>query len=136
MIRIKGMAAVFDAPDLLGDRIAFGAFDESLVFRPAERIRMLWNHDPNICVGHWEAVRTGSLGLLAEGIVDQRLADVAFLANADLRGLSIGYQAVRCTPIKGGRRLLQVDLYEISLTPMPMHPGATFDVVAIDEVAA
>jgi phage head maturation protease len=42
-----------------------------------------------------------------------------------LRGLSIGYDTVRSSMKDGTRQLLELKLFEVSLTPFPMNELAT-----------
>lgn len=71
---IEGYASVFGNTDTGGDRVAPGAFRNSLIERPAEQVRMLWQHDPNEPIGVWEQISEDAYGLLVRGRI---LADVA-----------------------------------------------------------
>lgn len=137
-IRIAGYACVFDVADLAGDRVAPTAFDLSLERRGASGVRMFWNHDPARPIGRWTSIRAGAFGLRVVGLVDAnagRMADVFF---TDVTGLSIGYHALRSRPGDNGfgRRLLDIDLWEISLVAVPMQPNARFEIVSHGEAAA
>jgi phage head maturation protease len=63
-------------------------------------------------------------GLLNLAVQRGREAD-ALMREGGLDGLSIGFRTVRASPQRGGlRRLLAVDLWEISLVTFPLLPGA------------
>ncbi|EAU40134.1 Phage prohead protease HK97 [Fulvimarina pelagi HTCC2506] len=127
---IMGYAALFGRPDLSGDIIEPGAFAASLMTRGARNIRMLWHHDPARPVGRWNVIREDRNGLYAEGeIASGALAGreaAALIAAGALDGLSIGFRtklARRASP-PHRRRLVTIDLWEISLVSFPMQEGA------------
>lgn len=124
-----GYASLFDVPDLSGDVVAPGAFRASLARRGAAGVRMLWQHDPAQPIGVWREIVEDGAGLRVAGLLDldvQRARELASLIKGGaLDGLSIGYRAQRSTRSEaGGRRLLALDLWEISLVTFPMLPGA------------
>ena len=124
---LSGHASLFGIPDRGGDVVAPGAFGASLARLAArgERVAMLWQHDPAQLIGIWDDVREDARGLFVRG---RLLPDVArardaqaLLAAGALDGLSIGYRTVRAEKLPGGgRRLLEVDLWEVSLVTFPM----------------
>lgn len=130
----SGYASLFNAGDLSGDRVMLGAFHRSLRARGAAGIRMLWNHDPGEPIGVWTSIHEDARGLKVEGRLTRDVARSSALAHliADgaLDGLSIGFHTVRSDKpkaLKGQkalRRLIEVDLWEISLVAFPMQPGA------------
>ncbi|MBV6658310.1 MAG: HK97 family phage prohead protease [Devosiaceae bacterium] len=132
---LAGYASVFNTPDLSGDRVMFGAFGRSLKTRGALGVRMLWNHDPAEPIGVWTHVSEDALGLRVQGRltpgVPRSDSLAALVADGALDGLSIGFHAVRSDRPRGatGRRLIEVDLWEISLVAFPMQPGARLDAV-------
>lgn len=67
---ITGYAAVFGAPDLSGDIIERGAFEQSLKDIPFNRVRCLYAHDPDQPIGRWVDVREDDFGLFVEGEID------------------------------------------------------------------
>lgn len=122
--RIEGLASVFGTVDRGGDIVHKGAF--SGVSFP---IPMLAGHTQTEVIGVWEEGEETPEGLLVKGsliLSVQRAREIRDLILAKaLRGLSIGYQATRKAARKGGgRNLLAVDLLEISVVAVPMHPGA------------
>lgn len=127
---IKGYAALFGRPDLSGDIIEAGAFATSLMKRGAGTIRMLWHHDPTRPIGRWTMIREDRKGLYAEGeIAGEALAGreaAALISAGAIDGLSIGFRtrlARRASP-PHRRRLVTIDLWEISLVSFPMQEGA------------
>lgn len=132
--RFSGYASLFNLADLSGDRVMLGAFHRSLKARGAAGIRMLWNHDPGEPIGVWTSIREDVFGLKVEGRltadVERSSALAHLIGDGALDGLSIGFHTVRSDKpkaLKGQkalRRLIEVDLWEISLVAFPMQPGA------------
>ncbi len=91
---------------------------------------MLFQHDPNEPIGVWLDIREDGEGLFVKGRLTtevERAREVLSLMRAGaLDGLSIGYRTVRGrTDAKTGvRRLIEVDLWEISVVTFPMLPEA------------
>ena len=130
--RFAGYASLFNLPDLSGDRVLIGALHRSLRARRPAGIRMLWNHDPAEPVGVWTAIHEDARGLRVEGrltpAVSRSHALAALIGDGAVDGLSIGFHTIRADrPKGGGRRLIEVDLWEISLVAFPMQPGARID---------
>lgn len=128
--RFSGYASLFGAVDLGRDMIERGAFAASLKERGAAGVRMLFQHDPAEPIGAWSVIREDDKGLYVEGRLATGVArarEVLDLMKAGaLDGLSIGFRTVKArTDGKGGvRRILQADLWEISIVTFPMLPGA------------
>ncbi|MEI6798423.1 MAG: phage major capsid protein [Pseudomonadota bacterium] len=120
---IEGFASIFDTVDRGGDIVRPGAFKG--VSPP---LPMLWDHNPAEPIGVWEVVQETAQGLLVKGrllIADlAKAAEVRALILAQaVTGLSIGYIATKTMPRKGGGRdLVAVDLFEVSVVAVPMHP--------------
>jgi HK97 family phage prohead protease len=131
----SGYASLFGETDLAQDVVERGAFARSLARRGASGIRMLFQHDPNQPIGVWAEVSEDPRGLYVKGKLTHgvgRAAEVLSLMRAGaLDGLSIGFRTVRASPdrSKGLRRILEADLWEISVVTFPMLPGARVDVV-------
>lgn len=125
---VTGYASVFGVPDLGRDTVMPGAFSASLARRGAAGVRMLWQHDPAEPIGLWLSLAEDSRGLRVSGRLNpavQRAREVAALiAEGALDGLSIGFRVVKALPERGGRRLLALDLWEVSLVTFPLQPGA------------
>jgi HK97 family phage prohead protease len=126
---IEGYASLFGVADLGRDVVERGAFRDSLARRGAAGIRMLWQHDPAEPVGTWLSIREDERGLLVRGRLNlavRRAREIAALVGEGaLDGLSIGFRVVEAAKGAGGtRRLLRLDLWEISVVTFPMQPGA------------
>ncbi|WP_404862410.1 HK97 family phage prohead protease [Georhizobium sp. MAB10] len=128
--RFSGYASVFDAVDLGRDAIAPGAFATSLKARGSSGVKMLFQHDPNIPIGRWVSIVEDRRGLkvtgqLAMGVARAREIHELMRAGA-IDGLSIGFKTVRAEADRrrNVRRILQADLWEISVVTFPMLPEA------------
>jgi len=131
----SGYASLFGEVDLGKDAVERGAFANSLRRHGAAGIRMLYQHDPNESIGTWIEVREDRRGLfvrgrLATGTARAREALNLMRAGA-LDGLSIGFRTVRAQrdAATGVRRILEADLWEISVVTFPMLPGARVETV-------
>lgn len=129
---VSGYASLFGQPDQSGDVVSPGAFQRSLdrLAEAGRRVKFLWQHDPSRPIGVWNDVREDPAGLVVNGEV---LADVAqgaealaLLRRGAIDGLSIGYRTIRATENRetGGRNLIELDLWEVSLVTFPMLPTA------------
>lgn len=125
-----GYASLFNREDLGGDLILPGAFRDSLRERGAAGIKMLFQHNPNEPIGVWEQLTEDARGLWAKGRLMpdvSRAREVLSLMRAGaLDGLSIGFRTLigRRDAKTGIRRLLKVDLWEISIVTFPLLPEA------------
>lgn len=126
----SGYASLFGEVDLGKDVIERGAFSRSLAKRGAEGVRMLFQHDPAEPIGTWKKIREDGRGLYVEGVLSADVARArevhALMKSGGLDGLSIGFQTVRArNDAKSGvRRVLEADLWEISIVTFPMLPTA------------
>lgn len=128
---VEGYASLFGTKDRGGDVVERGAYAVSLaeVAKAGGRIKMLWQHDPAHPIGVWDEVREDDRGLYVKG---RLLADVALAREAAalleagaIDGLSIGYRTVKAAKAEGGgRRLTELELWEVSLVTFPMLPEA------------
>lgn len=127
---IRGYASVFDQRDQNGDIVESGAFSGSLKRLAADgrAVKLLWQHDPTRPIGVWEEVVEDDRGLRVKGrlLTDLTLGAEAatLLAAGAIDGLSIGYRTVRAERSGSGRRLLELDLWEVSLVTFTMLPSA------------
>ena len=131
-----GYASLFNRRDRSGDIVEPGAFAETLKRSGAQGVRMLFQHDPAEPVGTWLELRETRHGLYVEGRLDrnvQRGRELASLIESrGLDGLSIGFRTVRARADRAARarRLVQVELWEISLVSFPMQDGARVSAMA------
>lgn len=122
---IEGKAWDFTAPDRVGDMIEPAAFRKAAFPLP-----MLFGHDQNDPVGVWEAASEGKGGLMVKGrlLIEDlpRAREVRALVRAGaVKGLSIGFTTRKAMSRQGGGRTIKdLELHEISLVTLPMHPGA------------
>lgn len=125
----SGYASLFGEVDLGKDVIAPGAFAASIRKRSVSGIRMLWQHDANEPIGIWTLIKEDGRGLYVEGRLTtgvHRSREVLELMRAGaIDGLSIGFRTVRAKADGTGvRRILEADLWEISVVTFPMLPSA------------
>jgi HK97 family phage prohead protease len=126
----EGFASLFHRRDQAGDVVMPGAFASALKKKGCCGIRMLFNHDAAEPVGTWVELKEMERGLFVRGRLDrkvQRGAELhALLESGGLDGLSIGFKTVsaRRDNASKARRLLEIDLWEISLVTFPMLDGA------------
>ncbi|WP_425440695.1 HK97 family phage prohead protease [Phreatobacter cathodiphilus] len=131
-----GYASLFGIPDAQNDVVERGAFSASLLRRGTAGIRMLWQHDPAEPIGTWLSLAEDPVGLRVTG----RLVTLTargreardLLAAGAVDGLSIGFKAVRAERRRrdGPRRLIEVDLWEVSVVTFPALAGARVTRVA------
>lgn len=131
----SGYASLFDAVDLGKDLVERGAFARSIRERGAAGVRMLYQHDPNQPIGVWSEIREDARGLFVRGRLSSEVARsrevLALMRSGALDGLSIGFRAVKAKSdaARGVRRILEADLWEISVVTFPMLPGARVETV-------
>lgn len=131
----SGYASLFGRVDLGKDVVERGAFSKSLAERGPAGIRMLFQHDPKEPIGAWTEVKEDARGLFVRGRLAKdvgRAREVlSLMRGGALDGLSIGFRAIRtrADPARGVRRILEADLWEISVVTFPMLPGARVSAV-------
>jgi HK97 family phage prohead protease len=137
-----GYASMFNVADQSGDIVLPGAFHISLIRRPAEDIRMLFQHDPAEPIGTWLEVRETPRGLYVLGRLNKSVQRgrelLALLECGGIDGLSIGFKTIRAGKNKTGsnRLISQIDLWEISLVTFPMLESARVSAVKARAEAA
>ena len=125
-----GYASLFGVRDTCGDIVAPGAFVASLRRRRAASVKMLWQHRADEPIGVWNEIVEDARGLKVRGRLDLsvgRAREALSLIRAGaLDGLSIGFRTLRAAsdPKTGARRLLEIDLIEISIVTFPALPQA------------
>ncbi|RCS23287.1 HK97 family phage prohead protease [Phyllobacterium salinisoli] len=126
----SGYASLFGEVDLGQDIIEPGAFARSLKARGTSGIRMLWQHEANEPIGVWTVIREDARGLYVEGRLARGVARardaLELMRSGALDGLSIGFRTVRARKEAktGIRRIVEADLWEISVVTFPMLPSA------------
>ena len=127
---VEGYASLFGEIDQARDMVMRGAFADTLARRGVNRIPMLFQHDPAEPVGVWLELREDSRGLLARGRLIPEVARarelLSLLRAGAIDGLSIGFKTVKGSvdPRSRVRRLIAVDLWEISIVTFPLLAGA------------
>lgn len=127
---VEGYASLFGEIDQARDMVMRGAFAATLAARGVHRIPMLFQHDPSEPVGVWLELREDRRGLLARGRLIPEVTRgrelLSLLRAGAIDGLSIGFRTVRghIDPRTRIRRLIAVDLWEISIVTFPLLAGA------------
>lgn len=125
--RFEGYASVFGIVDQGMDVVERGAFAKSLANR---KPKMLWQHDMAQPIGVWEEMMEDERGLYVKGRllkeVEKGREAMALLRAGAIDSMSIGYKTIEAMPEGGGRirKLMEVDLFEVSLVTFPMLPDA------------
>lgn len=128
----SGYASVFGEVDDGGDVIEAGAFSKSL---PARTPKLLFQHDSSELIGKWLEVKEDDKGLFVKGQIFETIQRgrevLSLVRNGVLDGLSIGYKTVKAAAdnARNVRRLIEVELFEISLVTFPMLDAARIDQV-------
>jgi hypothetical protein len=127
---VEGYASLFGAIDQANDMVMPGAFTQTLRLRDIRRVPMLFQHDPAEPIGIWLELEEDWLGLRVRGrLIPEVLRArelLALLRAGTADGLSIGFRTVkaRVDPKTRVRKLVELDLWEISLVTFPLLPGA------------
>ena len=122
---IEGKAWDFTTPDRIGDMIEPAAFRKAAFPLP-----MLFGHDQNDPVGIWTEAAEAKGGFMMKGrlLIEDlgRAREVRALVRAGaVKGLSIGFTTKKAVARTGGGRTIKdLELHEVSLVTLPMHPGA------------
>lgn len=132
----EGYASRFGNEDQGQDVVVRGAFANSLRLRGINGIKMLHEHNCLEPVGKWIDLSEDDHGLRAKGqlLLDLPKAKEVYtlLKNQVLDGLSIGFRVVKAESGRGNeavRKLLEVDLREISTVMFPMNEEAVISAV-------
>lgn len=127
-MRISGYASLFGKRDLGGDIVRRGAFAASLLSLKDGQLPMLFAHETVEPIGVWHRMFEDTSGLFVSGDIflgDTRADRTARLVRSGaLNGLSIGYRTARSRPSRGGRELIELDLWEVSIVAFPMLRAA------------
>ena len=129
----SALAATYSL-DRVGDRIVKGAFARTIEAwqRSGNQLPLHWQHSSKaediIGTVDPQSLRETDEGLLVEGklhLEDSAVArEVWRSVKADSIGVSFGYLTVKERKASDANELLEIDLYEISLTPSPANPDA------------
>ena len=126
-----GLASTFGNVDAHGTAFDQGAFARSLREHANGKTRpaMLWAHDPEQPIGVWKSVRETSAGLEVVGELNlgvARAREAYALLKQDALALSVGFDTMPGGFYTSQRvvHFTDVDLSEISLTPLPSNTAA------------
>jgi hypothetical protein len=128
----EGLAAVYNIQDEEGDTIRRGAFTRTIHHHKG-KVPILWQHQINEPLGFGTLTDAdqgleirGKLNLdVARARETHALMKQALAEGIDF-GLSIGYDTIRGTGVKGqARELTELRLWEVSPTLFQAHPLAT-----------
>ena len=130
--RFSAIAATWDL-DLVGDQIVPGAFAGSIRRwqESGKRLPLHWNHsgEASDVIGWIDpgSLREAAEGLYVKGQLDLEESEVAREAWRSMRNnavsLSFGFMTVKSRDREDGvKELLELDLFEISITPSPANP--------------
>jgi len=141
MLEMAGYASLFDQPDHGGDIVRRGAFAASLKRRAASGVRMLFQHESGEPIGVWDIITEDARGLYVRGRIlgdaPRGRAALALVRNGAVDGLSIGFRTRHFRPLPGGgRELIELDLWEVSIVTFPMLAGARLSVLGASDVTA
>lgn len=124
----EGYASVFGIVDQGMDVVERGAFAKSL--GSGRKVKMLWQHDTSQPIGVWDEIREDERGLYVKGRLLKDVAKgaeaMALLRAGAIDSMSIGYRTVEAVAEGSGRvrKLMELELYEVSLVTFPMLPAA------------
>ena len=124
--QFEGYASVFDVVDHGNDIVEKGAFKKTL--QEKKEFPLLYDHDPREVLGVIEAEEDQKgLRVLAKLNLNVQRAREAYelLKQKAIKGLSIGYDAIKEAWDKDVRRLKELKLWEISLVTFPMNEMAS-----------
>lgn len=133
----EGYASVYGVRDSYNESVEPGACADSLAKHKREGTKplMLWQHNPDEPIGVWEDLAEDAKGLWGKGLLLKgvRRADEAaiMLKAGAIQGLSIGYREVDTEPADAGgpRRLIKIDLLEVSVVSFPANRRARVDAI-------
>lgn len=128
--RFEGYASVYGVVDSHKDIVVKSAFSNSLRKRPADRVKMLYQHQQDQPIGKWLSLVEDDRGLKATGqliLGTAKGAEAYELMKAGVLDLSIGFRTVRdrIDRTKGARILEEIDLLEISAVTFASNDQAT-----------
>ncbi|MGE5113124.1 MAG: HK97 family phage prohead protease [Acidobacteriaceae bacterium] len=121
-----GLASTYGNVDLGNDMVMPGAFTKTLSDKRGQ-VPLLMGHDTSSPIGLAVLTDTPS-GLQVKGElvleVPEAKSAYALLKKGVIKGLSIGYDTVKSVMDGGVRKLTELKLFEVSLTPFPMNESA------------
>lgn len=134
---IEGYAAVFDGMDRQGENFTDGAFERGIKSFLEGQSGLCYHHKHDKLLGKVLDLREEKgKGLWMRARVDAAVKKHPELGvyyeqikRGSLNALSVG-GFFRRKLTEAGRKIVDMDFTEISVTPVPVHPGTNFAVVA------
>lgn len=133
---IEGWAANFEGIDRDGENFAPGAFKRAIDRFLGAQASLVFHHKPDMGIGKVVDLKeVEGKGLYMKARVDHQpeSSPLRYIYNAIKKGtysgLSVGGFFKRAMT-ELGQRIADVDMTEISVTPVPVHPGTSLAVVA------
>ena len=132
---ITGYFSTYDRiPDAYGDVIAKGAFTETIKAREASGhpFPLCWNHDLDQIIGKVESIQDTEKGpLMTASFFDTPLAQEkrAIVKSGVVYQFSFAYDVLEAGPVElsdgvKANELRKLDLFEVSIVPIPANPRA------------
>lgn len=132
---ISGYFSTYDrTPDSYGDVIAPGAFTDTIKAREesGHPFPLCWNHDLNMIVGKVESIEDTEKGpLMTASFFDAPLAQEKreIVKSGVVYQFSFAYDVLEAGPVEledgtKANELRKLDLYEISIVPIPANQNA------------
>lgn len=133
---IEGWAAVWDGDDRQGENFAPGAFQEGIDRFLKGQAALCYHHKHDACLGKVLDLREEGKGLKMKARVDGAIRKHPTLGviyeqikKGTFNGLSTyGYFTRGVGDL--ANKIVKTDLTEISVTPVPVHPGTSLSVLA------
>lgn len=133
---IEGFAAVWDGDDRQGENFAPGAFQDGLDAFLKGQASLCYHHQHDKALGKVLDLREEGKGLKMRARVDGAIQTHPELGviykqikKGTFNGLS-SYGYFRRGTGDMANKIIGVDMTEISITPVPVHPGTSFSVLA------
>lgn len=133
---IEGYAAVFEGEDRQGENFAPGAFKRGIKSFLTGSSPLCYHHKHDVAIGKvLDLHEEEGKGLYMKARVDAQPESSPHrwiyngIKKGTISGLSVGGFFKR-KYIEGKRRIADMDFTEISTTPVGVHPGPSFAVVA------
>ena len=136
--RFSGYASVWNAVDTYREKVAPGAFAQSLaaLAESGRKLPILWQHRTADPIGAWDLLREDDRGLYSEGSLWLDDAPYARVAHRGMKaqaitGLSIGYfvRDDSFDETTRTRTLKALDLREVSIVTDPANDEARIDLI-------
>lgn len=134
-LMIEGWAARYNEPDRTQEYFMDNAFQRAVEQVAGGKVPLLYHHDPKMQLGQVLELEQKAEGVWMRALVPKPTEEWAVdiydrLKRGLLKGLSAKGMFTKQLLPTGGARIRDVDLFEISASPVPVGAGATIEVVA------